>query len=139
MLQFVDSFSHYTQAFMTDKWDVVETGSGGTTLAQSVSGVGRSDEGGVVGGGVVFSDGAAPDGLAHFQYMQKNYNGVGTIICGFAFQQNGTQNAFNTGGELDPVQGGRLLTFLSGATVQAAITVLPSGQLAAIRASAAGT
>jgi hypothetical protein len=131
MLIFVDGFSHYTQAFMGDKWDIVEHGMGDVAMTQSVNTNGRFG-----GGAARFTD-ANGGGTEVKQYMQKNYDGVGTIIVGFAVQQTGTQNVFNPGS--DPYQGGRLLTFLSASSVQVALTIMPSGQIAAVRSTTAGT
>jgi hypothetical protein len=126
MLLFVDGFSHYTQAFMGDKWDVVRHGSGPVAMTQSVNTNGRFG-----GGAATFTD---ADGGSDevFQYMQKNFDGVSTIICGFSIQQTATQNAWQTPG------GGRLITFLDGNSVQCAFTLLQSGQLQAVRNTIAG-
>ena len=133
MLIHVDGFSHYTQAFMGEKWDIVEHGTGSVAMTQSVNTNGRFG-----GGAATFTD--ADGGSSEvFQYMQWNYDGVDTIVTGFAVQQTGTQHAFNGGGQLDPYQGGRLLTFLSNSSVQVALTIMPSGQLAAVRSTTAGT
>lgn len=126
MLIFVDGFSHYTQAFMDAKWDVVEHGSSGVTMTQSVNTNGRFG-----GGSATFADANAGADAIN-QYMQKNFDGVGTIVVGMAVQQTATQNAFQIPG------GGRLITFMDGNTVQCAITLTQSGQLTAIRNTVAG-
>lgn len=120
MLIFVDGFSHYTDPFLAQKWDIVAD-STGTQVVQSVSGVGRSG-----GGGVVFTP--ASSATLPNAYIQKNYDGVSTIIAGLAFQQGGTQL----------VAGGQLISFMDGSTVQVAVRVLQSGQLRIMRNTAAG-
>lgn len=116
MMIFVDGFSHYTDPFMAQKWDIVADNA--SAVAQSVSGVGRFG-----GGGVVFT---SPAVSSANQYIQKNYDGVGTIIAGLAFKQSATQN----------VLGGLLCSFLDGATVQVALRVLQSGQVRVLRNNA---
>lgn len=124
MLLFVDSMSHYTDSFLTAKWDVREVAAGfGGSVVQSLT------SGRFGGGGITFvtpTSGLLND---HGYYIQKNYNGVSTIICGLAVLQTTTQ----------VVRGGRLVTFLDGSTTQVAINILQSGQLAAYRATTAGT
>lgn len=125
MLIFVDGFSHYSgNTQLAQKWDVVNTSgtqtSNSPTIAHGLSGVGRFGA-----GGVAFDGKEEGSTSQKFQYMQKNYNGVSTIICGFAFKQGGTQCT----------TGGRLLTFMDGSTVQVAILVLQSGQLRAVRST----
>lgn len=124
MMLFVDSFGHYTDAFLTKKWDVraVDAGFGGSVTQGLTSGR-------FGGGGVTFV--APTSGLIndHPYYIQKNYDAVSVIICGFAIQQTTTQG----------FRGGRLLTFVDGSTSQVAIDVLQSGQLRATRSTNPGT
>lgn len=118
-LIFVDGFSHYSDPFLAEKWDVLADT--GATVTQSASGVGRFG-----GGGVVFTVTAliAP----RTGYIQKNYNGVSAIISGLAFKQGGTQL----------VEGGQLIAFVDSSTVQVAIWVMQSGQLKVMRALSPG-
>lgn len=126
MLIFVDSMSHYTNAFLGEKWDVVNNFGvvGDINLAQSISGVGRNGGGGIVYTGTVVESTPTQKG----QYVQKNYDGVSTIICGLALQQSATQCT----------PGARLLTFMDGNTCQVGILVLQSGQLRAVRSTNIG-
>lgn len=129
MLRFVDSFSHYTQAFMEEKWDVCEFGTGAWTMVQGLT------SGRFGGGGVTFTANPADTNTVALQYMQKNWAGGSTVIVGMAIKQTTTQvlghdlNAF--GG------GGRWLSFLDGSTLQVALSILQSGQIQAIRNTAA--
>ena len=118
----VDSFGHYTQPFMNKKWDVVSDPNSpipsGASITQSPTG-GRFG-----GGGVTFTNSTSgSSGNGTQIYIQKNYDGVTTIICGLAVKQTNTQR--------DP-RGGRLLTFVSGNTAQVMINILESGQLRAL-------
>lgn len=132
MMIFCDSFSHYTQAFMDQMWDVVaqSTLSIGTpaTITQSLTS-GRFGAGGVTFAATVsvtFSDSFAQTASC---YIQKNYNGVSVIHVGLAVQQTDTQYP----------DGGLLCAFLDGGTTQVQIFILPSGQLRACRSALAGT
>src|SRR5688572_15216004 len=123
---FVDGFSHYIDSNLASKWDVVADSQNnlpGNKLAQDPVG-GRFGRGAIVFSTYVFS-GISND----TQYVQKNYSGVATAVTGFAFRQVGTQ----------VTNGGRLLTFLDGNTRQVCIDVMPSGQLRAVRSTAAGS
>lgn len=124
MLLFVDSMSHYDDTFLTKKWDVRAEDVGFTgKVVQSLT------SGRFGGGGITFSQPSGGLASDHPYYIQKNYNGVTTIICGLAVLQTTTQNVF----------GGRLLTFLNGSTTQVGINIMQSGQLQAVRATTSGT
>lgn len=136
MFLFYDSFGHYNQALMGQKWDVVcnPYGVNGANPSDIVDIVQGTTIGRFGGGGVEFiapnvlninSVGQANDG----QYIQRNYGGVSVIHVGVAVLQTATQIT----------NGGRLLTFLDGATTQVGIDIMPSGQLRAIRSTLAGT
>lgn len=128
MMVFCDSFNLYTQAFMGDMWDIVQTGTvNRCTLAQSLT------SGRFGSGGVTFAMGPTFDPA--LAYMQVNFDGKSTIICGLAVQQTATQNV---GSVTSNVQGGRLLTFLDGASMQVGLNILPSGQIQAVRNTNAG-
>lgn len=120
-LIFVDGCSHYTQAFLSDKWDVVN--SLGTAVTQSVNTNGRFG-----GGAITFLD-AGGSSFDVPLYIQRNYDGVGTIVIGMAVQQTATQKT----------QGGQWLEFVSGNTVQVGIAIMPSGQLRVFRSTNVGT
>lgn len=121
MLLFVDSFSHYTQAFLGKKWDVVNNFNAvEIKLEQSKDTVGRNG-----GGGVVYTGSETEGATQKGQYIQRNYSAVSTIICGLAFKQGGTQCT----------PGARFLTFMDGNTVQVGILVLQTGQLRAVRST----
>ena len=116
MLLFVDGCSHYTQAFLAQKWDVVNAI--GTAITQTPAANGRFG-----GGAITFiNQGNSFDSP---YYIQKNYNGVSTIVVGMAIRQTATQNTY----------GGQWLSFMSGSTVQVALAILPSGQIAVYRAT----
>lgn len=125
---FVDSFGHYTNAFLPDKWDVVSVPiSPSVAIAQGPTS-GRFGAGGVVFTAPQSATFAGPptnDG----QYIQKNYNGVSVIYVGLAVLQTSTQITI----------GGRLLTLLDSGTTQVGIDIMPSGQLRAVRSTLAGT
>lgn len=134
MLRFVDGFSHYTDAFLEKKWDLVRrpTGMTAATMVQSKDTVGRTGPSGTVSGGVTFAvsnddvSSARTDtnpGTQVNQFTQKNFSGQSVIHVGLAIKQNALQLA----------RGGRLLTFLDGATVQLGIDIMPSGQLRYVR------
>lgn len=118
-LIFVDGCSHYSQAFLASKWDVVNNL--GTAMTQSVNTNGRFG-----GGAITFTGTGAGVNDAPW-YIQKNYDGVATIVMGFGVQQTATQTTL----------GGQLLQFLSGGTVQVAIAIMPSGQLRVARSTVA--
>lgn len=119
MLIFVDGMSHYTDAFLTKKWDV---------RADTFSQIVQSLTSGRFGaGGITFST-TSTENSTYSQYIQKNYNGVSTIITGIAVRQTTTQT----------FKGGRLLTFLDSNTTQVALNIMPSGQIKAIRSTDAG-
>lgn len=128
MMVFCDSFNLYTQAFMGDMWDIVNTGTAGRcTLAQSLT------SGRFGSGGVTFAYGGTNQPA--LAYAQINFDGKSTIICSLAIQQTATQHV---GLVANNVQGGRLLTFLDGASMQVGLNILPSGQLQAVRNVNAG-
>lgn len=133
MMLFWDSFGHYNQALMGQKWDVVAAPFGLTdaTMVQATNS-GRFGAGGVTFSATsdvqVLRNDTTP-GLQVPQYIQKNYSAQSVIHIGLAFQQNATQLA----------RGSRLLTFIDGATTQLGIDIMPSGQLRMVRASAVGT
>jgi hypothetical protein len=120
---FVDGVSHYTDSWLAKKWDVRSANAGGGTITQGLTS-GRFGR-----GGITFVSGASEIGGAYPLYIQKNYNGVSTIIMGVAVQQTATQN----------VLGGRLLTFVDGSTTQVGLNIMQSGQIQAVRSVAAGT
>lgn len=136
MFRYYDSFSHYDQALMSLKWDVVSDpyaiGPGPSSTPVLITHgltIGRFG-----GGGVEFSAannptyasiGQADDG----QYLQRNYDGVSDIHVGLAVKQINTQITV----------GGRLLTFMDGATTQVGIDIMPSGQLQIIKSTLAGS
>lgn len=139
-----DSFSHYTQAFMSKMWDVVsvpyavgpEPDFLPVTLTQSRT-AGRFGEGGVVFAAPNLVTYVSSSQLPDAQFIQKNYNAVSVIHIGLAVLQTGTQvGGVHSGGT---TAGGRLLTLLDGATTQVGIDIMPSGQLRAVRSSAVGT
>ncbi len=109
MLLFVDGCSHYDDAFLGEKWDYRDT----TGLSQSRTG-GRFGAGRIIFGSL---------GAGQKQHLSKTYNGVSTIICGFALKQTATQSA----------TGGQLLHFMDGNTIQVGIRILQSGQLRIFR------
>lgn len=116
---FVDGFGHYVDGNLASKWDVVVDDL--NCVAQDPTS-GRFSK-----GGITFTFGT--NSFSKGQYVQKNYTGASTVVCGFAFRQSGTQTT----------QGGRLITLLDGATRQVGINVMPSGQLQAVRSTTAGT
>lgn len=127
MLLFVDSMSHYTDAFLADKWDVRGVPiQPGCSLTQSLTS-GRFGNGGIT---YIGSTGATTSGVSGSQagYVQKNYSGGNVIIVGLAVQQTLSQ----------AVRGARLLTFLDSATTQVGIDIMPSGQLRVIRSTSPG-
>jgi hypothetical protein len=116
---FVDGFGHYVDGNLASKWDVV---------ADDLNCIAQSPTSGRFGlGGIVYTFGT--NSFSKAQYIQRNFTGASTVICGFAFQQSGTQTT----------QGGRLITLLDGATRQVCIDVLPSGQLRAVRSTTVGS
>ena len=136
MMIFCDGFSHYTNAFMPDMWDVVSVPYGVNPSAPSdtvsiTQGLtsGRFGEGGVVFASPTLANLNSTAQRNDGQYIQQNYTGVSVIIAGLAIQQNGTQLT----------AGSRLITFLDSATTQVGIDIMPSGQLRAVRSTSAGT
>ena len=130
MMLFVDGFTHYnSNAFLAQKWDVVaDSNNAGVDIVQSL-GVGRFG-----GGGVTFSGNTGITSNLTYQYTQKNYDGVTTIVCGMALKQTSTQQV----GTANSGSGARWLSFMSGATLQVGLMILPSGQLRAISNIVAG-
>lgn len=118
MLIFVDGMGHYTDEFLPKKWDVrlVDTAAG--NIVQSLTS-GRFGRGGITFTAVLAATGDRP------VWIQKNYDGVSTIICGVAVRQTSTQLPF----------GGRLFTFLGGSVTQVALNILGSGQIQAFRSA----
>lgn len=150
MLLFADSFGAYDQAQMGDMWDIVSTPYGvgpapssiPVTLTQARTG-GRFDEGGVT---FAAPDLSSIDSVAEApdpQFIQKNYDGVSVVYGSLAVQQTGQQISGTNAGVPSsvqiPLKGGRLATFMDGATVQVGIDIMPSGQLRAIRSTAPDT
>lgn len=121
MLIFVDGCSHYTQTFLAAKWDVVNSLATGVTQSRNTNGR--------FGGGAITFTGLGATSFDTPLYIQKNYDGVSTVVMGFALQQTATQNTY----------GGQLLQFLSSNSVQVGITVMPSGQLQVFRATTAAS
>lgn len=119
MLIFVDGMSHYTDPFLGEKWDFRDSPS---------HGVQQFLTGGRAGGGRVNFNATSPSTGATAQHLQKTYDGVSTIICGFAVAQTGIQ---------DPA-GGWLIYFMDGSTVQVGIKIEQSGQLRVFRGAAIG-
>lgn len=121
MLVFVDGMSHYTDAFLGEKWDFRDTSANG---CQHFTTGGRFDR------GRVNFNGTSPSPSTTFssQHLQKTYSGVGTIICGFALAQTAVQNP----------NGGWLIHFMDGSTVQIGIKIEQSGQLRVFRGAAVG-
>lgn len=119
MMIFCDSFSHYTDPFLDVMWDAVVDPE--ALVAQSTT------SGRFGAGGVTFSN-RTPSSTSSGAYIQKNYDGVATIICGLAVKQTTTQRT---------IDGGRLLTFLDGNTTQVALTIMESGQIEATRSESA--
>lgn len=118
MLVFVDSMSHYTDTFLGEKWDFRDSVANG--VEQALTG-GRS------GGGVVHFT-TATAGSSGGQHLQKTYDGVSTIICGFAVAQTAIQSP----------NGGWLIHFMDASTVQVGIKIEQSGQLRVFRGAAIG-
>lgn len=147
MFRFYDSFGHYNQALMGLKWDVVSVPYSieeGVTVAIIQS----TTSGRFGGGGVEFVapsipqlpndiGGVTPVTTDEGQYIQRNYSGVNIVHVGLAVKQTGTQVSGVHNGII--TAGGRLLTFLDGATTQVGIDIMPSGQLRAIKSELAGT
>lgn len=150
MMIFADSFSHYDQAQMPDMWDIVSTpyGVGPTpssipvTLVQSRTS-GRFGAGGVTFGAPNLSSISAVAEAPDPQYIQKNYDGISVVYGSLAVQQTGEQiSGTNAGVPTSvqiPLKGGRLITFLDGSTTQVGIYIMQSGQLRAVRSTAADT
>lgn len=125
MLVFVDGMSHYDDALLTKKWDVRATDAVDPGIIE------QDRTGGRYGAGrIIFGEwGAISNPSTRPAYIQKNYDGVETIICGLAFKQSTTQNGV----------GANLLTFLDGNTVQVILRVMPSGQIQAARSQFASS
>lgn len=126
MLLFADSFSHYTQAFMAKMWDVVST-----TIQSNVSITQTPTSGRFGAGGVTFAGPLDVQSILTADspsYLQKNYSGTDVIHAALAIRQTKTQCP----------NGGRLLAFIDGATVQVSLEVMPSGQIRATRSAAVG-
>lgn len=121
MLLFVDGCSHYDQANLSQKWDVVN--SLGTAVTQSRNTNGR------FGGGAITFVNAGGSSFDVPLYIQKNYDGVTTIIVGMALRQTATQQTM----------GGNWLEFVSGNTVQVGLSIMPSGQIQVWRSTTSGS
>ena len=120
MLVFTDGCSHYDQANLSKKWDIVNSLGNGVTQSRTTNGR--------FGGGAITFTGNGGTSFDTPLYIQKNYDGVSTIIIGVAVQQIATQNTF----------GGQFLQFLDGNWVQLGLAILPSGQIQAFRANVVG-
>lgn len=116
MLIFVDGMSHYTDLFLGEKWDYRDPSDQGVTQAITGGRFGR--------GRVSF----VRTGISNGQHLQKTYDGVSTIVCGFAVAQTAVQHP----------AGGWLIHFMDGSTVQVGIKIEQSGQLRVFRGAAAG-
>lgn len=130
-LHFVDSFGHYSQADLDEKWDEVATPSGTTsgTFSHSATG-GRAGHGKLIFGASTNDVQSGRAELTHVdQFVKRNHSGLAVVHVGLAVEQNAVQLT----------QGSRLLTFLDGATTQVGIDIMPSGQLRAVRATSAGS
>src|SRR6185503_10978974 len=129
MLVTTGHLSSFTNDFLRLAFDMVSADVDGGSILQ------EPDSGRDGRGGITFTKGNDSDAFDYPLYLQDSIPAADVQIFGIAVRQTAAQGAL----------GGRLLTLVDGGedvfgeTTQVGINIMPSGQLQAVRAAAAGT